>query len=91
MTNTNAYSTQYNLNFFIYYGGLSISNYSGVAGSGFASAAQADVSLNAFFEKREVQIARFSTSEYASRINPTDAEIEAFYKDWLGLPVPERA
>ncbi len=64
----------------------------GVAGSGFASAAQADVSLNAFFEKREVQIARFSTSEYASRINPADAEIEAFYKDNPALfQAPEQA
>ena len=53
----------------------------GVAGSGFASAAQADVSLNAFLEKREVQIARFATAEFASRINPGDAEIETFYKD----------
>lgn len=64
----------------------------GVAGSGFASAVQADVSLNAFFEKREVQIARFATAEFASRINPTDAEIETFYKDNPALfQAPEQA
>ena len=64
----------------------------GVAGSGFASAVQADVSLNAFFEKREVQIARFATTEFASRINPTDAEIETFYKDNPALfQAPEQA
>ena len=64
----------------------------GIAGSGFASAVQADVSLNAFFEKREVQIARFATAEYATRINPTDAEIETFYKDNPALfQAPEQA
>ncbi len=64
----------------------------GVAASGLASAAQADVSLGAFFEKREVQIARFATAEYATRINPTDAEMEAFYKDNPALfQAPEQA
>ncbi|MGE0331003.1 MAG: SurA N-terminal domain-containing protein [Ramlibacter sp.] len=64
----------------------------GVAGSGLASAAQADVSLNAFFERREVQIARFATAEYATRVNPIDAEIETFYKDNPALfQAPEQA
>lgn len=64
----------------------------GVAGSGFASAVQADVSLNAFFEKREVQLARFATTEYAARINPTEAEMETFYKDNPALfQAPEQA
>ncbi len=53
----------------------------GVAGSGFAAKGAADVSLNAFFEKREVQVARFNTAEYAARVNPGDAELEQFYKD----------
>jgi peptidyl-prolyl cis-trans isomerase D len=54
----------------------------GIAGSGFASdGAVADVSLNAFFEKREVQIARFPRLTTRRKINPTDAEIETFYKD----------
>ena len=57
----------------------------GVAGSGFAAKAAADVSLNAFFEKREVQVARFSTADYASRVNASDAELEQFYKDNLAL------
>jgi peptidyl-prolyl cis-trans isomerase D len=52
----------------------------GVVGSGFSAAAVADVSLNAFFEKREVQIVNFNTTDYASRINPTEAELDAFYK-----------
>jgi peptidyl-prolyl cis-trans isomerase D len=57
----------------------------GVAGSGFAAKGAADVSLNAFFEKREVQVARFNTADYATRINPSDAELEQFYKDNLAL------
>jgi peptidyl-prolyl cis-trans isomerase D len=53
----------------------------GVAGTGLASKAVADVSLNAFFEKREIQVARFNATDYASQVNPTDAQLEQFYKD----------
>jgi peptidyl-prolyl cis-trans isomerase D len=53
---------------------------SGVRVSGFASPAVADLALNAFFQKREIQFASFSTSEFASKINPSDADIEAFYR-----------
>ncbi len=52
----------------------------GVGGTTFATPAQASVSLNAFFEKREVQVARFASADYAGRVNPTDADLEAFYK-----------
>jgi peptidyl-prolyl cis-trans isomerase D len=53
----------------------------GVGQTSFATPAQAGLSLNAFFERREVQVARFASPDYASRVNPTDAELEAFYKD----------
>ena len=52
----------------------------GLGATGFATPAQADMSLNAYFEKREVQIARFDSASYAAKINPSDAELEAFYK-----------
>ncbi len=52
----------------------------GVLATGFAVNGVADVALNAFFERREVQIARFATADFASRVNPTEAELEAFYK-----------
>lgn len=52
----------------------------GVTSSAFAPAALADVALNAFFERREVQIARFATADYAGKVNPTDAEIDAYYQ-----------
>ena len=64
----------------------------GVAGTGFASAAQADVSLNAYFEKREIQVARFNTSDYAGKFNPSDAELETYYKNNPALfQAPEMA
>ncbi|MFI5445399.1 SurA N-terminal domain-containing protein [Polaromonas sp. UC242_47] len=63
-----------------------------VAGSGFATKAVADISLNAFFQKREVQIARFNTADYAAKVNPSEAELEQFYKDNQALfQAPEQA
>ena len=52
----------------------------GVGGSGFSSSVAADTALNAYFQKREIQIARFSTADYAAKLTPTDAELEQFYK-----------
>ncbi|MFZ3083798.1 SurA N-terminal domain-containing protein [Rhodoferax ferrireducens] len=52
----------------------------GVGETGFAAASVADVALNAFFEKREVQIASFTAADFASKVSPTDAELNAFYK-----------
>ena len=52
----------------------------GVAGSGFTSKAAADAALNAYFEKREVQIARFDAADYSARLSPSDADLEQFYK-----------
>ena len=52
----------------------------GVSDSGFAAAAVADVALNAFFERREVQIANFPSAEFAAKVSPTEAELESFYK-----------
>ena len=54
---------------------------SGITGSGFAAAAHAGVSLNAFFEKRDIQYVRLAPADFAAKVSPTDAEIEAFYKD----------
>jgi peptidyl-prolyl cis-trans isomerase D len=52
----------------------------GVADSGLASGLAADLSLNAYFDKREIQIARFNTADYALKLNATDAELEQYYK-----------
>jgi peptidyl-prolyl cis-trans isomerase D len=52
----------------------------GVGASGFSSTPAADMALNAYFEKREIQVARFNTADLAAKLNPTDAELEQFYK-----------
>lgn len=65
---------------------------SGVVDTGFAAAGVADVSLNAFFERREVQIANFLAADFKSRVNPTDEELESFYKTNQSLfQAPEQA
>jgi peptidyl-prolyl cis-trans isomerase D len=52
----------------------------GVAGSGLGSNVAANLALNAFFEKREIQLARFNAADYASKLTPSEADIEQFYK-----------
>lgn len=52
----------------------------GVAGSAFAPQSAASAALGAFFQRREVQVQRFDASAYASRVSPTEAELEAFHK-----------
>ena len=52
----------------------------GVTATGFSSAGAADSALNAYFEKRELQIARFSPATYAAKLKPTDSELEQYYQ-----------
>ncbi len=64
----------------------------GVAGTGFATAAQADVALNAYFERREIQVARFNTSDFAGKVTLTDADLETYYRNNPALfQAPEQA
>ncbi|MDD5334450.1 MAG: SurA N-terminal domain-containing protein [Rhodoferax sp.] len=64
----------------------------GLTGTGFSAAAVADVSLNAFFEKREIQIANFLSTDFAAKVNPNEGELEAFYKANQALfQAPEQA
>ncbi|MDG5975661.1 PpiC-type peptidyl-prolyl cis-trans isomerase [Hydrogenophaga taeniospiralis CCUG 15921] len=64
----------------------------GIQGSGFAPDGLAQVSLNAFFERREVRVARFAASDFAARVSPSDAEIETFYNANPALfQAPEQA
>lgn len=63
-----------------------------IVGTGFATPALASTALNAFFEKRELQLARFDATDYAAKVTPTDAEIESYYKANERLfQAPERA
>jgi peptidyl-prolyl cis-trans isomerase D len=50
------------------------------------------VSLNAFFERREVRIQRFNASDFAASVNPSDADIETFYANNPAMfQAPEQA
>jgi len=63
-----------------------------IQGTSFATEALANVSLNAFFERREVRVAQFLSQDFAARVTPTDAEIEAFYNSNAQLfQAPEQA
>lgn len=52
----------------------------GVMGSAFGTDAQAKLALGALYERREIQVARFNASDFASKVTPTDADLEAYYK-----------
>jgi peptidyl-prolyl cis-trans isomerase D len=52
----------------------------GVSTSGLNSAALADQALAAYFERREVQIQPFTTAEFATKVKPSDEQVEQFYK-----------
>ncbi|WP_048438804.1 SurA N-terminal domain-containing protein [Caenimonas sp. SL110] len=54
--------------------------FAGVSGTSFATPQQAALSINPFFEKREVQVARFAPAEFASKVTITDADLDTFYK-----------
>ena len=64
----------------------------GIGASGFAPRAIADLALGAYFEKREIQVAPFNAADFAAKLNPTDAELEQFYKSNEKLfQAPEQA
>ena len=52
----------------------------GVAASGFLSAAALKAGTDAWFDQRDIQWQRFDAKDYAARIVPTDAQVEAYYK-----------
>ncbi len=51
----------------------------GVTGSGVTPPALAGLSLNAFFERREVRVQTFKAGDFAAKVQPTDADIDTFY------------
>ena len=64
----------------------------GLGTTSFATPALADVTLNAFYEKRQIQVVKFAPSDFIARIKPTDAELEDYYKAHAeSFKSPERA
>ncbi len=52
----------------------------GVSSTAFSTPAQANVALNAFFERREVQVAQFAAKDYVAKVQLTDADIDTYYQ-----------
>lgn len=50
-----------------------------VTGSGVLTAAAAQGALQAFFERREIQVARFIPADYKAKVQLTDADVQAYY------------
>ena len=64
----------------------------GVTNSGFASQSAADTALNAYFEKREIQIKRFAAADYLGKLSPSEADLDQFYQANAKLfQAPEQA
>lgn len=63
-----------------------------IVNSGFTGAGVADVALSAFFERRDIQIANFATVDYVSKVDPNEAELQAFYSaNQILFQAPEQA
>ena len=64
----------------------------GIGGSATASKAVVDTALGALLQRREVQVQRFDTKDYVARVQPTDADIEAYFKaNEARFKLPEQA
>jgi peptidyl-prolyl cis-trans isomerase D len=51
----------------------------GVQGSAFATLAQTQTAMNAFMQRREVQILNFPASDFAGKVNVSEADVQAYY------------
>jgi peptidyl-prolyl cis-trans isomerase D len=51
-----------------------------VEGAQAVAASALDRALAALLERREIQVQRFDTKDYLSKVAPTDAEVDAYYK-----------
>ena len=64
----------------------------GLTRSVFAPAAIASAGLDPLLQRREVQLQRFDPAIYRAQQNPTDAQVEAFYKaQQASFKSPEKA
>ena len=52
----------------------------GVMSTAFATDAAAKLAFDSLYQRREIQVARCNATDYAKQVNPTEADIEAFYK-----------
>lgn len=52
----------------------------GVMGSAFATDSTTRLAFDSLYQRREIQVARFNATDYAKLVNPSDADVEAFYQ-----------
>lgn len=52
----------------------------GVGITSFSPKALADVTLNAFYEQRQAQVARFAPADFAARLKPSNEDLTAYYQ-----------
>ena len=52
----------------------------GVSSTAFPAPALTDTVLNALYQRREIQVARFAIADFTSKVTLTDADIDAFYQ-----------
>ncbi len=53
----------------------------GIGDTGLSTPAVADQTLNAYFERRAIQVATFKSTDFVSKVVPTPADLEQYYKD----------
>ena len=53
----------------------------GLQASSIAPTTATASALDAMYQQRDVQVVRFDTKDFAAKVAPTDAEVDAFYKD----------
>ena len=64
----------------------------GITGTAFTPPALAAATINAFYDRREIQVARFSPESFASKVTVSDADVETYYKDHSAqFQAPEQA
>jgi len=64
----------------------------GISGTAFTPPALAAATINAFYDRREIQVARFGPESFASKVTVSDADVETYYKDHAAqFQAPEQA
>jgi len=53
----------------------------GVGDTGMSTPAVADQTLNAYFERRAIQVATFKSADFVAKVSPTAADLEQYHKD----------
>jgi len=53
----------------------------GISQTAFTTPAQAAATLNAFYDRREIQAAHFKPADFVAKVSVSDADLQAYYKD----------